>query len=157
MTKIWNDNVHPHSEMFKGTRITIPAKDFVEMEWEEAIELRSQFTGLAPLRADGTPDPAYYKMLRVDPPATPIFRDETLVNHADGKRAATKAELQEMLGKFSHRLVDDPDAEKAASSQAALLQAENAALKDRLAAIEAKLNMGDSHRGPGRPRKDAMG
>lgn len=118
--KVWNDNVHPHKEMFKDNLVEIPAKSCIEMEWEEAIEFKGQFTPIR-IRGDGTHDPAGFKMIRVEAPTTPIFKENDLVNHATGKVAATKEELQAMLEKFSHLRVVDEDAEAQASTKDATI------------------------------------
>lgn len=109
--RVWNDNVHPHTEMFKGDLITIPAKECIEMDWEEAIEFRGQFTGIK-LLGDDTPDPRGYKMIRVEAPKEPIFKEPPLVNHANGATALTREELEKSLAMFAHmRAAPDPQAE----------------------------------------------
>lgn len=145
IVKVWNDNVHPHTEKFKGGLISIPAKSCIEMEYEEAVEFQGQFTGVARLAKNGAPDPAQFKMIRVERPAV-IERDDELVNHATGKRAATKEELAEALREFAGQRAYDKDAEEYAKKASAELRAENAKLAAELAALKEK-------RGPGRPPK----
>jgi hypothetical protein len=63
--KVWNDNVYPYSETFKGDKIHIPAKQCIEMEEEDAISFRGTFS--PPVRdADGNDTPAGYKMIRIE-------------------------------------------------------------------------------------------
>ncbi len=127
--KVWNDNKHPHTEVFKGDKIYIGPGEAIEMEWEEAIEFKGQFTGMK-IRADGTHDPAGFKMIRVERPAEPIFKDPPLVNHANGQVALTRDELEESLARFAHmRAPVDRDAEPKSPGVADLLA--------RIAALEA--------------------
>lgn len=142
--KVWNDNVHPHTEMFKGDQIHIPPKSFIEMEWEEAIEFKGQFTGIK-RRGDDSPDPTGFKMIRVEAPSEPIFKDLPLVNHANGAQFISKQELMESLAQFQHlRAPGEPGVESNGGS--------NAELMERIAALEAALNAKGK---PGRPRKEA--
>lgn len=63
--KVWNDNVHPYSEVYKGDPISIPAGGCIEMEYDEAIQFRGTFK--APIKdEDGKDKPEGYKMIRVD-------------------------------------------------------------------------------------------
>ena len=155
--KVWNDNDYPHSEVFKGEKITIDPHAFIEMDWEEAIDFKGQFSGLAPIGKDGAPDPRFFKKIRVETPTTPVVQPDPLVCHANGQKAATVEELAGLLSQFASQRAKDPDAEKAAAASADALKAENEALKQRLAAIEARFDAIEEKRGPGRPRKEAVG
>lgn len=64
--KVWNDNKYPHSEMFKGDEVYIPAGSFIEMDYQEAIQFKGQ---MAPVKFnhDGIGTPETYKMIRVEP------------------------------------------------------------------------------------------
>ncbi len=149
MVKVWNDNKHPHTESFKGEKITIGAGECIEMEWEEAVEFRGQFTGVAPIADNGEPDPKFFKMIRVDQvKPEQIFRDDGLTNHATGKKASSPEELRAVLAEFKGLLITDPDAETSKSSEIAELRAQLAELT--------RLVQGDGEkRGPGRPKKEA--
>lgn len=151
LVKVWNDNQYPHVEKFKGKEIAIQPGECVEMEWEEAIEFKGQFTPVV-VRGDGTHDPRSFKMIRVDRPDVLPFQDEGNVCHANGKRAASHEELAAMVAQFAHLQVKDPDAEKAASQAN---RGEIAALRAEIEALKAAL-VGDK-RGPGRPKKEAVG
>lgn len=65
--KVWNDNSVIWTESFKGEKITIPAKSFVEMDFYEAHEFKGQFSPVK-LKGDGTQDPTTFKMIRVEMP-----------------------------------------------------------------------------------------
>lgn len=113
MTKIWNDNRHPHKEMFKGKEIVIPAGECIEMEYEEAIEFKGQYTPMPPAEFNGD-ESVFYKMLRVEPVDPKlIVPDEGHVNHATGKRFESVDKLRQSLEEVRHLLVKDDDAEKA--------------------------------------------
>jgi hypothetical protein len=146
LVKVWNDNTCDHKETFKGATISIPAQSFIEMEYEEAVEFRGQFTGVAKLGKDGKPDKTQFKMIRVERPPI-VERDDSLVNHANGKRASSVSELTEALREFAGQRVTDKDAEDASKKAADELRADNARLAAELAALKAK-------RGPGRPPKE---
>jgi hypothetical protein len=98
--KVWNDNVHPHTEMFKGEKIHIEPKQYVEMDYEEAVEFKGQFTGMK-MRGDGTDCPTGFKMIRIEgkPSIVPV---NDLVCHATGEQAATKDDLAKLLAGLSH-------------------------------------------------------
>lgn len=63
--KIWNDNIYPYEEKFKGQQIRIEAGKFIEMDYDEAILFKGTF---APIRrkGDGTFDPRSFKKIRLD-------------------------------------------------------------------------------------------
>ena len=149
LARVYNDNVHPHTEVFKEKTISIAPKSYVEMDYDDAIEFKCQFT---PIKTDGekNPLPSSFKMIRV----VPVEAVEThvpLVCHATGKVASSPAELA--LMNAEHIGLLEADSAKQVEKQAAL-EAENEALKARLAALEAAGGNAEK-RGPGRPRKDA--
>jgi len=64
--KVWNDNVFPYSENFKGEHLAIPPKSFIVMEREEAILFKGTFK--SPVRGSGGNFmPEHFKMIRVEP------------------------------------------------------------------------------------------
>ena len=142
LAQVWNDNVHPHTEVFKEKTITIPPKSYISMDYDEAIEFKCQFT---PIRHDGekNPRPESFKMIRVVAVTKPEVQ-LPLVCHATGKVAGNVEELAAMNAEHIGSL----EAESAKQlEEQAKLKAENEELKARLAALEAK-------RGPGRPPKE---
>lgn len=150
--KVWNDNDYPHTETFKGEKITIAPHEHIEMEWEEAVEFRGQFTGIAPLAENGEPDPRFFKMIRVEQvKPEEVFRDTPLVNHADGKVAATPEQLAAMIAQFAHLRVRDPEAEKASPAQTSEL----ADLKAQVEELRALL-ITQGEKKAGRPKKEAV-
>lgn len=82
--KVYNDNTFPHKEYFKGETVSIPAGEFIEMDYDEAIEFRGQFTSIV-RDADNQPKKESFKMIRVVP----------LGNHLD---AASKSDPNKCLG-----------------------------------------------------------
>lgn len=144
--RVWNDNVHPHIEMFKEKRIEIAAGGFIEMDYEEAIEFKSSFT-VPVTDGEKNPIPMHFKKIRVETggaPATVL----PLICHATGKIASSPEELAKMNAEHVGML----DTESAAELEAAArLKAENDELKAKIAALEAAA----AKPGPGRPRKTA--
>lgn len=118
--KVWNDSTHDWTETFKGDKITIKAKEHIEMEESEAVEFKGQYSGFH-LLANGTQDPKTMKMIRIEKPKhTPeeeegmeIFpcqacrkvftTEELLLKHSDKEHAA--------------QVVVDPVAEKEMKSK----------------------------------------
>ena len=150
--KVWNDNVHPHRERFRGDWIEIPAKSYIEMEWEDGVQFRGQFTGIAPIIPEtGNPDPTRFKMIRVEAPSEPIFKDAPLVNHATGEVAATMGELRTILREFRDANPDRivPDTGEGKTDQVASMQAQ---IDDLKALI---LSQNVEKRPVGRPKKEA--
>lgn len=143
LARVWNDNVHPHTEVFKEKTITIAPKSFVEMDYDDAVEFKSAFT---PIKTDGelNPKPESFKMIRIEPVDGAPVTQVPLVCHATGKVAANHAELAKMNAEHIDQL--EEASAKQLEEQAAL-KAENEALKARLAALETK-------KGPGRPSKE---
>lgn len=135
--RVWNDNVHPHTEQFKGQTVSIAPKgtvdgagepaNFVEMDFEDAIQFKGQFTPPV-LGADDAPDPRHYKMIRVDWPKQPAVKADPLVCHADGTTAGSAAELAAKILQFSDLRVRDEEAERAKTSEIDALKAQVARL-----------------------------
>lgn len=63
--KVWNDNDHPHTEMFKGDKITILPKKYVVMQEDDAVMFRGQFYPPV-LDGDGQALPTSYKKIRIE-------------------------------------------------------------------------------------------
>ncbi len=65
LAKIWNDNELPFEQVFKEEKIRIPAKSYIEMEYDEAVAFKSY---PFPMKFDGMGQQLKesYKMLRVD-------------------------------------------------------------------------------------------
>lgn len=133
LVKVFNDNIYPHKERFKGEMVEIPAGGYVEMEWEEAMDFRGQFTGIAPIGANGAPDERFFKKIRVEPLKEPIFKDASLIDPVTGRKHSSAEELRAVLSEYGHLRVNDPEAEKATKSATEAMAAQ-------IAALEAKLN-----------------
>jgi hypothetical protein len=63
--KVWNDNKYPFSQEVKGNFYKIPAKEFIEVEEDEASQLVKSFSPII-VGGDSRPLPESYKMLRID-------------------------------------------------------------------------------------------
>lgn len=148
--KVWNKNVHPHKEQFKGETIEIPAGGYIEMEYYDAKQFQSQWTPMAPKECLPEERSKYFKKIVVEKPAV-VAEDPNaaLVCHADGKIAASKEELQAKLLQFADRIVkdDELDKKKAAPSE------EIDALKAQVAALQAAIEKMGQKNPVGRPKK----
>lgn len=111
LVKVWNDNVHPFEQEFKGEKIKIAARGFVEMDYEDAVQFRGCYY---PPRFDGARNqtPESYKMIRVDSPAKQTEQTWQICA-ACGDRFANQAELDQHVDKnHLHELEDQKLAEK---------------------------------------------
>lgn len=83
--KVWNDNVHPYTEKFKGKEITIQAGNHVLMDYDEAVMFLGTF---APIykKGDGTFDAKSFKKLRIDEEDKAAVRGNRLHMMDDDKK-----------------------------------------------------------------------
>lgn len=98
--RVWNDNVHPFKQEIHEKVYSIPAKECIELEEDEADVLIKR---ISPVLLDGNdqPKPESYKMLRIDKDdlhknrmlAQNKGRSGTYVCQACGYVAANKWEL----------------------------------------------------------------
>ena len=69
--KVWNDNVHPYQENWKGTEVKIAPKDFIEMDYEDAVEFKSSMGHGMRVGNDGQALPESFKMIRIERGGSP--------------------------------------------------------------------------------------
>jgi len=105
-----------HREMFKGTQIDIPAGQFVEMDYEEAVEFRGQYFPMK-FGADEIQLPESYKMIEIVPGGTAIDANvepsKSFVCQMDGKSFPTQAALDEYIKtNYSGQQVKDETLDK---------------------------------------------
>lgn len=105
--KVWNDNVHDFSQVFKGDRITIKAGEYIEMDYWEAKSFLGK--GSPILRdAAGVPRPESFKKLRIEGKPSAFETVQAFKCHADGTLHATKEALDEYVrAKFSDRIAEE--------------------------------------------------
>lgn len=65
LVKVWNDNVHPFSQTWREKTYKIPAKQCIELEYDEADAFIKAYSPIVP-DYDNNPKPESYKMLRID-------------------------------------------------------------------------------------------
>ena len=110
LVKVWNDNIYPHVEKFKGKEIHIPSKEFIEMDYDDAKQFQGQFK--PPLINGQGHDPRGFKMIRVENP--PTSKANPLVNHANGATFSSEEELKASLKEYAHMAVrEEKEAENA--------------------------------------------
>lgn len=68
IVKVWNDNSHPYSEDFRGKKINIPPKTFIEMEDDVAQLFKGSFGNGPRKDVHGQFDPRSFKMIRIEVP-----------------------------------------------------------------------------------------
>lgn len=149
-TKVWNRNKFEHRETFKGSDLVIPAGEYIEMEFEEAIEFKGQWRPMPP--EDYSGDPAkFYKMIVVEWPKVHEKKaNSDLICHADGSVSETREQLLAKLRDFDDLRVKDDELDKVTQRPNPELEA----LKAELESIKALMSAQNQRRGPGRPRKD---
>lgn len=101
--KVWNDNTHLYSELFKGQNIVIEPGQHILMQEDDAI----LFLGTMPPQGiladgDGNPDPRGYKKLRIQKlgevekqQLVKGVKDDKLVCHRCKYVAASEGDLDE--------------------------------------------------------------
>lgn len=144
IVKVHNLNIHPHREAYRGTIIEIPAGAYVEMDEDDADYFLQQFT-FPKKDSQERPDPRFFKKLKIERPPRAAKDDDDLMCHANGKRAASREELADLIKGFKHMLAsaeDTPEELRAEmKTENVALRKENTALKTRLEAIEARLGL----------------
>jgi hypothetical protein len=108
MVKVWNDNVHPYEEKYKGKMVEIPPKDFIEMDYDDAMQFKGEFK--APVINGQGHDPRGFKMIRVERPGTPTAKYNQLTNPVTGRTAQDEKELEDSLKDYAHMRVKDEKA-----------------------------------------------
>lgn len=151
--KVWNDNEFEHRERFKGVELVIAPGASIEMDYEEAVEFKGQFT---PPRVGGddAPDPRFFKMIRVEQPKVIEPKPGAgLICHADGSMAANQTELVAKLLEFAGNRVVDPEDERVAAEKKAADSTKIASLEAQIAELRGMVER-QSERGQ---RKAAAG
>lgn len=87
--KLWNRNVHPFSQDFRGEKITIPAGGYIEMDYSDAVAFKSKLSPVY-FNGQGVQDPKSYKMLEVDGLPSHDITTVAFKSHIDGSLHATK-------------------------------------------------------------------
>ena len=64
--KVWNRNIYPFSQVFKGDKIFIEPGKFIEMDYDEAVLFKSSATPIV-RDTSGQDDPRFFKMIEIDP------------------------------------------------------------------------------------------
>ena len=141
LVKVWNDNIYDYSEKFRGNLISIPAKQFIEMDEDDAHNFKVAFT-FPHKDEQGRPDPRHFKKIRIEFPEDyrPLEPDP-LVVHATGQKAASVEQLAKILESLSDRLVKDEEGDREVAKKNRNLKKENDDLKARLKLIEERLGI----------------
>lgn len=112
LVRVWNDNTHPYEEVFKGDKIFIPSKEYIEMDENEAIQFKGTFKSPV-LNVDGVHLPEGYKMIRIekitDQDTGPKLDELSCL--ACKYKASSKADLDEHVKTHSAQALVDEVAE----------------------------------------------
>ena len=116
--KVWNDNIFPYTERFKGDIITIPPKSFIEMDYDEAVMFRGTFSSIV-RDADGAPKAESYKMIRIEPQGNPVdnvIKQDPNKCLACGKVLGSQAELAQHIFNEHPAMLDSESKDEAISN-----------------------------------------
>jgi len=108
--KVWNDNIYPYTENFKGDVITIEPNSFIEMDYDEAVMFRGTFSSII-RDADGQPTQQSWKKIRVEPLGNPVdnvIKSDPNKCLACGKVLGSQAELAQHIFN-EHPAMLDPE------------------------------------------------
>lgn len=97
--KVWNDNIYPYSEKFKGDLIKIEPNSFIEMDYDEAVMFLGTFSSIV-RDADGQATQASWKKLRIEPmgkPSDNVIKADPNKCIACGKVLSSQAELAQHI------------------------------------------------------------
>lgn len=145
LVKVWNDHNREHVEKFKGQEVRIPAGGHILMDYIDAIDFKGQFFGLKML-GPNNPDPKFFKKIRVEEPTEPVVKEDPNIFHATGKAASSPAEIIALAKAYQtlnpELAASEPELDKAGAAKASDLAAENARLREELAALQAKRKPG---------------
>lgn len=109
LVKVWNDNSVDFTQLYKGDRVTIPAKGFIEMEWDEAISFKSYPHAMA-FDGMGQQLPSSFKVIRVEPRSLEGPDQVVMFRcHKDGTLHASKDALTKYEAEFASAAFADPD------------------------------------------------
>lgn len=101
--KVYNDNKYEYRENFKGEMIVIAPGNFVEMDFEDAIEFKSAFPNVIKPDFDGAGNqkPETFKMIRVEKGdyGEPAAAEEKFTCPQCGDELATEEALDRHIDK----------------------------------------------------------
>lgn len=63
LARVWNDNTQTYTEKYQDAVISIPPKQFIEMEYSDAVQFASAYI---PIHRDGIGNFKNPKMIRVE-------------------------------------------------------------------------------------------
>lgn len=111
--KVWNDNIYPFIGNFRDQKIHIPAKEYIEMDHDQAVLFRGEFHPIE-RDADGQPLPRSYKMIRVEEfgHLAPEVKVNPLLCLACRYLATSDGDLKEHQKIHAGQVLHDEDAEQ---------------------------------------------
>lgn len=131
LVKVWNDHTQPHTEEFEAVTVqpptacvedkpsgryflTVPAKGYVEMEWEEGVRFASKFH---PIKRDGLGNYLTVKMIRVEQPKTDDKKQQSFKCQACKEEFQTEKSLTLHSEAEHANIMVDEDALKTANAR----------------------------------------
>lgn len=115
LVRVFNDNVHPYTERYRGKTIHIEPKGYVEMDMNEAAHFLGTNPGTAQVDASGIPKPESFKMLRIEKPGDAKYEapaSKKWICHRDGREFPTQAALEKHVLENYMDDLDDEGREK---------------------------------------------
>lgn len=120
LVKVYNENVYDFSQVFRDKAVFIPAKKFIEMEYDDALSFLGTYSPILKDK-DGNHDPRGFKKLRIDETdakkaKAEMFNiaderaKEVFVCHACGKEFQSKKNLMAHIKRSHSELMVDEEA-----------------------------------------------
>lgn len=107
--RVYNDNIYPHREKFKGEDLNIPPKGFIELDFFDAVELKGQYTPII-VDGGGAPLPQSFKMLRiVEPDGFKLEESKKIICNSCGQNFDSAKELDDHVTEFHIEQILDKD------------------------------------------------
>lgn len=112
LVRVYNDNVFPYEEVFKGDQILIPSKKFIEMDEDEAVQFKGTFKSPV-LNVDGVHLPEGYKMIRIERISAdaPIMKQDEHQCVACKYKGSSQIDLAEHMKTHKEQVLVDEQAE----------------------------------------------
>ena len=111
--RVYNDNIFPYQEKFKGEEVKIGPRGFIEMDYFEAVEFKGSYCPIV-VDGGGAPKPESYKMIRIVQPEQFSVEDKKEPQcHSCGKTFESAKMLDEHITEAHlEQIIDTDEKEK---------------------------------------------
>jgi uncharacterized C2H2 Zn-finger protein len=117
--RVYNDNVYPYRENFRGNQIDIPPGGYIDMDYYEAIDFRGTY---CPIKTDGGGKPLAesFKLIRIVQPENFQAEDaKRNICNSCGKSFPNAKDLEDHINEnHINEMIDDKEREKRLKARA---------------------------------------